>query len=214
MDKKLRIKNSSHHQKRSEFIDDECSTDSGCSSGGSTGSAERLSRVNDPRSTFQHRCYINHVHYHNEPSTTRSQERLSKPNVTSNQRGRISKSSRSWSPSNSRKHTEKSPTPSSSPSDAHSTDSDSLKSTPKTDVFRRALHYLTLTKIETSSSSSNNNSCCSSSGTSKEKKLTKKSPKKILRKPVTYTYVKGLSGLPTQRVPRNSTPELPSSFTC
>ncbi|XP_008544456.1 uncharacterized protein LOC130663750 [Microplitis mediator] len=202
MERKLRIKNSSsHHQRRSEFIDDECSTDSGCSSGGSTGSAEHLSRrqVNDPRSTFHHRCYINHVHYNNEPSTTRSQERLTRSHINSNQRGRTSKSSRSWSPNNSRQHTEKSPTRSSSPSDAHSTDSDSLKSTPKTDVFRRALQYLTLVKLE-------NNS--------KEKKLTKKSPKKILRKPVSYTYVKGLSGLPTQRVPRTSTPEHSSGCSC
>lgn len=29
-------------------------------------------------------------------------------------------------------------------------------------------------------------------------------PKRILRPPVTYTYVRGLSGLPTQRVPRNT----------
>lgn len=28
-------------------------------------------------------------------------------------------------------------------------------------------------------------------------------PKRILRQPVTYTYVRGLSGLPTQRVPRH-----------
>ncbi|XP_049957978.1 putative lysozyme-like protein [Schistocerca serialis cubense] len=31
----------------------------------------------------------------------------------------------------------------------------------------------------------------------------KKSPKRILRSPVAYTYVRGLSGLPTQRVPRD-----------
>lgn len=29
-------------------------------------------------------------------------------------------------------------------------------------------------------------------------------PKKILRRPVSYTYVRGISGLPTQRVPRSS----------
>ncbi|XP_041986940.1 uncharacterized protein LOC121738772 [Aricia agestis] len=29
-------------------------------------------------------------------------------------------------------------------------------------------------------------------------------PKRILRSPVTYTYVRGLSGLPTQRVPRQT----------
>lgn len=37
-------------------------------------------------------------------------------------------------------------------------------------------------------------------------KKTKKqqAPKRILRQPVTYTYLKGMSGLPTQRVPRSS----------
>ncbi|XP_062550071.1 uncharacterized protein LOC134214768 [Armigeres subalbatus] len=29
-------------------------------------------------------------------------------------------------------------------------------------------------------------------------------PKKILRRPVSYTYIRGISGLPTQRVPRSS----------
>ncbi|XP_056642270.1 uncharacterized protein LOC130448781 [Diorhabda sublineata] len=38
----------------------------------------------------------------------------------------------------------------------------------------------------------------------KDKRKTKKPITKILRQPVTYTYVKGLSGLPTQRIPRNS----------
>ncbi|XP_018322809.1 uncharacterized protein LOC108735369 [Agrilus planipennis] len=37
----------------------------------------------------------------------------------------------------------------------------------------------------------------------KRKSSKKSSPKKILRSPVTYTYVKGLSGLPTQRIPRS-----------
>ncbi|KAJ8958095.1 hypothetical protein NQ318_006023 [Aromia moschata] len=38
----------------------------------------------------------------------------------------------------------------------------------------------------------------------KEKRKNKKpAPKRILRQPVSYTYVKGLSGLPTQRIPRN-----------
>ncbi|KAK9880826.1 hypothetical protein WA026_013153 [Henosepilachna vigintioctopunctata] len=36
-----------------------------------------------------------------------------------------------------------------------------------------------------------------------KRKTVKKSPKKILRSPVAYTYVKGLSGLPTQRIPKN-----------
>nr|CAH7756781.1 unnamed protein product [Callosobruchus chinensis] len=39
----------------------------------------------------------------------------------------------------------------------------------------------------------------------KEKRKTKKAPpKRILRQPVTYTYLKGLSGLPTKRIPKNS----------
>jgi hypothetical protein len=29
-------------------------------------------------------------------------------------------------------------------------------------------------------------------------------PKKILRRPVSYTYIRGISGLNTQRVPRSS----------
>ncbi|KAL0271747.1 UNVERIFIED_CONTAM: hypothetical protein PYX00_008745 [Menopon gallinae] len=33
-----------------------------------------------------------------------------------------------------------------------------------------------------------------------KEKRTKKSPQKILRQPVTYTYVRGISGLPTHRV--------------
>lgn len=49
-----------------------------------------------------------------------------------------------------------------------------------------------------------------SSTPSKEHKTPKKSskqsppPKRILRQPVSYTYLKGMSGLPTQRVPRSS----------
>ncbi|CAG9770694.1 unnamed protein product [Ceutorhynchus assimilis] len=38
-----------------------------------------------------------------------------------------------------------------------------------------------------------------------KKKKEKKVPKSILRHPTTYTYVKGLSGLPTQRIPRSYT---------
>lgn len=42
----------------------------------------------------------------------------------------------------------------------------------------------------------------SCSSPKEHKRKTKKPAKRILRSPVTYTYVKGLSGLPTQRVPR------------
>ncbi|XP_058464894.1 uncharacterized protein LOC131438713 [Malaya genurostris] len=34
--------------------------------------------------------------------------------------------------------------------------------------------------------------------------VSKPPPKKILRRPVSYTYLRGISGLPTQRVPRSS----------
>lgn len=42
-----------------------------------------------------------------------------------------------------------------------------------------------------------------SSGSRETKRKSKKPVKKILRSPVTYTYVKGMSGLPTQRIPRH-----------
>lgn len=44
---------------------------------------------------------------------------------------------------------------------------------------------------------------CSNSKDGKRKAAKKTTPKKILRSPVAYTYVKGLSGLPTQRVPKS-----------
>lgn len=42
----------------------------------------------------------------------------------------------------------------------------------------------------------------SDSSSSSRKKSSNNMPKKILRQPVSYTYVRGLSGLPTIRVPR------------
>lgn len=45
-------------------------------------------------------------------------------------------------------------------------------------------------------------SCCSNTKEIKRKPTKKSTPKRILRSPVTYTYVKGLSGLPTQRIPK------------
>lgn len=44
---------------------------------------------------------------------------------------------------------------------------------------------------------------CTNTKDTKRKSSKKTTPKKILRSPVTYTYVKGLSGLPTQRIPKN-----------
>ncbi|XP_029672252.1 SKI/DACH domain-containing protein 1 [Formica exsecta] len=175
-----------HHRGRTpagEIGDDECSTDSGCSSGGSSsGSGKRLCRSSrSPRTHF----YLERL----RERSTRSQDRfgsslqrsskrsLSPEDVKSLSRGGVSPSSYS-----------------SSPSDAHSSsDSDSLKRPFTTETLRRAFQSLKFT-----SSKWENN---------KEKKHAKKSPKKILRSPVPYMYVRGLSGLPTQRVPRNSGPQ-------
>lgn len=52
--------------------------------------------------------------------------------------------------------------------------------------------------------SSDSNSDISSTSSSRKKSSTSSTPKKILRQPVSYTYVRGLSGLPTIRVPRTS----------
>ncbi|XP_012543323.1 SKI/DACH domain-containing protein 1 [Monomorium pharaonis] len=174
-----------HHCDRTplgEIGDDECSTGSGCSSsGGSTGSGERLCRSSRSPSTH---CYPERL----RGRSTRSQERLS----TSVQRS----SERTWSsPEDSRSLPRGgvSPLPysSSSPSDAHSSsDSDSLKRTSTAETLRRAFQTLKITS--------------SKWDTKKEKKHAKKSPKRILRSPVPYIYVRGPSGLPTQRIPRNS----------
>ncbi|KOC68721.1 hypothetical protein WH47_06513 [Habropoda laboriosa] len=186
---------------KQESGDDESSTDSGCSTGGSTGSAERLSRRGSSerlcratRSPRTH-CYLDRL----RGRPTCSQERLSSVHRIS-ERVRA-KSSRSWSPGDVRgvARNSESLSYSSSPSDAHSsTDSDSLKRSSTTDTLRRALQTLKI----------------SSKWEGKENKHTKKSPKRILRSPVSYTYVKGLSGLPTQRVPRNVAQQLTMPCSC
>ncbi|XP_037929137.1 uncharacterized protein LOC119663577 [Teleopsis dalmanni] len=63
-----------------------------------------------------------------------------------------------------------------------------LKSTSNTELNKRA-----------SISTTTNNSSTKSSKTK-----SKPPPQRILRQPVSYTYLKGISGLPTQRVPRSS----------
>lgn len=186
---------------KQEFGDDECSTDSGCSSGGSSGSAERLSRRGSSerlcraaRLSRTH-CYLDRL----RGRPTRSQERLSSVQRSS---ARVrAKSSRSWSPGDVRGvgRTSESLSYSSTPSDAHSsTDSDSLKRSSTADALRRALQTLKI----------------SAKWEGKENKHAKKSPKRILRSPVAYTYVKGLSGLPTQRVPRNVAQQLAMPCSC
>lgn len=60
--------------------------------------------------------------------------------------------------------------------------------------FRRVFQSLNL--------SSRSQSCSPTERTRPPKK--QQQPQRILRPPVTYTYVRGLSGLPTQRVPRHT----------
>lgn len=191
-----RVGSSSH-----EFGDDECSTDSGCSSGGSTGSAERLSRRGSgerlcraTRSPRTH-CYLDRL----RGRPTRSQERLSSAQRNSE---RIrAKSSCSWSSGDVRSipRTSDALSYSPSPSDAQSSsDSDSLMKSFTADTLRRAFQTLKIT----------------SKREGKENKHAKKSPKRILRSPVSYTYVRGLSGLPTQRVPRNVAQSLAMPCSC
>lgn len=54
----------------------------------------------------------------------------------------------------------------------------------------------------------------SCSSPKEHKRKNKKPAKRILRSPVTYTYVKGLSGLPTQRIPRSPRVYLNNTCTC
>ncbi|XP_049293971.1 uncharacterized protein LOC125769339 [Anopheles funestus] len=54
------------------------------------------------------------------------------------------------------------------------------------------------------STNSANNGTSGNGGERISKESSKPPPKKILRRPVSYTYLRGISGLPTQRVPRSS----------
>ncbi|XP_031782162.1 serine-arginine protein 55 [Nasonia vitripennis] len=184
-----------------DLVDDECSTDSGCSSGGSTGSAEVLSR----RGSAER-------HYHHQHSSAggggRSRGRSSSGQERLKQRKAAAaagvlfkpKSSRSWSPEEQRTKFRpchsilKSPSHSQSPSDTPSSDSDSLKRSSTARSLRKAFQSLKISTSPLSASEKSNN----------EKNGAKKCQKRILRSPVAYTYVKGLSGLPTQRIPRNA----------
>lgn len=87
-----------------------------------------------------------------------------------------------------------------SSSDSSSTSDNSADTSTKNHRFsiRKALQNLSI--------SSRSLSCSSAPTDTQRTKKNKKSqpPKRILRQPVSYTYLKGMSGLPTQRVPRSS----------
>lgn len=175
-----------HHRARTHDIgDDECSTDSGCSSGGSSSTGSGLSRRNSGERLCRSGCAPRMLEQRLRGRSTRSQERLDSRS-----------SERTWSPpEDARSRGGVSPLSySSSPSEAHSSnDSDFLKRPSSTaETLRRAFQSLKLVSSKWES------------GTKDSKKHAKKSPKRILRSPVPYVYVRGPSGLPTQRVPRNS----------
>ncbi|XP_039444994.1 uncharacterized protein LOC120424832 [Culex pipiens pallens] len=65
-------------------------------------------------------------------------------------------------------------------------------------------HKILKQKAESKMSLFSTNSA-SATATAGSGSSTKPPPKKILRRPVSYTYLRGISGLPTQRVPRTST---------
>ncbi|XP_055324545.1 uncharacterized protein LOC129579053 [Sitodiplosis mosellana] len=84
--------------------------------------------------------------------------------------------------------------------------SDSVEQTPNglhahrrsTSSIRQAIENLSISTRSLS---------CSSTGKDQKVKKNKKpspQPKCILRQPISYTYLKGMSGLPTQRVPKSS----------
>lgn len=82
-----------------------------------------------------------------------------------------------------------------------------------TSSLRRAIQNLSILSRSQSCSSTNTTNNNTTIATTDKGQKTKKSTKKsqpapqqkcILRQPISYTYLKGMSGLPTQRVPKSS----------
>lgn len=71
------------------------------------------------------------------------------------------------------------------------------------DRHRRPRSTVSLRRVFQSLSLTSRSQSCSPSERQRPPKK-QQQPKRILRPPVTYTYVRGLSGLPTQRVPRHT----------
>lgn len=90
-------------------------------------------------------------------------------------------------------------------------DSNSSDSADNTAIHDSRIHWRSSSAIRRAfqnlSLSSRSLSCSFTPNNEKKVKKAKKSPptKRILRQPVSYVYIKGMSGLPTQRVPRSST---------
>lgn len=71
------------------------------------------------------------------------------------------------------------------------------------DRHRRHRSTVSLRRVFQSLNLTSRSQSCSPSERQRQPKK-QQQPKRILRPPVTYTYVRGLSGLPTQRVPRHT----------
>ncbi|XP_059054075.1 uncharacterized protein LOC131848285 [Achroia grisella] len=87
-------------------------------------------------------------------------------------------------------------------SDEHSSSSASESSSDNSEHHRRHRSTVSLRRLLKSLNLTARSQSCSSTETSRQPKK-QSQPKRILRPPITYTYVRGLSGLPTQRVPRH-----------
>lgn len=90
---------------------------------------------------------------------------------------------------------------SSSNNSADTSNTESRSHRRSTSSLRRAFQSISISSRSLSCSSTTQ-----SKESTKQKKAKKTPPPKrtILRQPVSYTYLKGMSGLPTQRVPRSS----------
>ncbi|XP_049874016.1 uncharacterized protein LOC126372350 [Pectinophora gossypiella] len=71
------------------------------------------------------------------------------------------------------------------------------------DRHRRHRSTVSLRRVFQSLNLTSRSQSCSPTDRQRQPKK-QQQPKRILRPPVTYTYVRGLSGLPTQRVPRHT----------
>ncbi|XP_026762903.1 uncharacterized protein LOC113521542 [Galleria mellonella] len=87
-------------------------------------------------------------------------------------------------------------------SDDRSSCSASDTSSDNSEQHRRHRSTVSLRRVFKSLNLTARSQSCSSTESSRQPKK-QSQPKRILRPPVTYTYVRGLSGLPTQRVPRH-----------
>lgn len=73
-----------------------------------------------------------------------------------------------------------------------------------TSSLRKALQSLSISPRSLSCSGGDLDNAKDTSSIKQKKSKKQQAPKRILRQPVTYTYLKGISGLPTQRVPKSS----------